>query len=80
MNIFIKEMAVEHYRQVLSLWETSEGVGLSEADSPEGIAGFLERNPGLSYVAYDARQLVGVVLCGGNIDVATLRKVLHDSG
>jgi putative acetyltransferase len=64
MNVIIKELTIEHYEQVLTLWKASEGVGLSEADSPEGIARFIERNPGLSFVACDGQQLVGVVLCG----------------
>jgi len=64
MNVIIKELTIEHYEQVLTLWKASEGVGLSEADSPEGIARFIERNPGLSFVACDSQQLVGVVLCG----------------
>jgi ribosomal protein S18 acetylase RimI-like enzyme len=64
MNVILKEMTIDHYDQVLALWQTSEGVGLSEADSRDGIASFLERNAGLSVVAFDVEQLVGVILCG----------------
>ena len=64
MNPIIKKMTIEHYDQVLAVWQVSEGVGLSDADSYEGIAGFLNRNPGLSFVACDGEQLVGVILCG----------------
>lgn len=60
----ITELTIEYYSQVLALWKFSEGVGLSDADSPEGITNFLERNPGLSFAAFDDQQLVGVVLCG----------------
>jgi putative acetyltransferase len=47
------------------LWEASEGIGLNESDTPEAIALFLDRNPGLSLVALDtAGVIVGTVLCG----------------
>jgi len=64
MSIVIREMAIEDYDEVLALWQTSEGVGLSDADSEEGLARFLDRNPGLSFVACDGEHLVGAVLCG----------------
>ena len=64
MTLIIQEMMIDHYDRVLALWQASEGVGLSEADSRVSIAGFLERNPGLSFVAFVGEQLVGVVLCG----------------
>ncbi|MQK65990.1 GNAT family N-acetyltransferase, partial [Escherichia coli] len=40
------------------------GVGLSDADSFENVARFLERNPGLSFVATDAERVVATILCG----------------
>ena len=48
-------------------------------DSKDDIARFLERNPGLSFVARDNGQLVGVVLCShdgrrGYIDQLAVRK------
>ncbi len=47
-----------------TLWQVSNGVGLSNADSCENITSFLKRNPGLNFVAYDGEQLVGTILCG----------------
>jgi ribosomal protein S18 acetylase RimI-like enzyme len=64
MSIQIREMSIKDYQPVYALWEVSEGVGLSDADSKEGIKHFLERNPGLSFVAFDGEQLVGAALCG----------------
>ncbi|MGB0388887.1 MAG: GNAT family N-acetyltransferase [Ardenticatenaceae bacterium] len=64
MNIVIQEMRSEDYDEVLALWQSSPGVGLSHADSREGIRRFLERNPALSFVARDNQELVGVVLGG----------------
>jgi len=64
MNIEIRELTIDEYYQIYALWEASEGIGLSDADSKEGINRFLERNPGLSYIALDGDQLVGAALCG----------------
>src|SRR5262245_47853322 len=64
MSFAIQEMSIEHYEAVLNLWQAAEGVGLSDADSYEGIARFLDRNPGLSYVAYVGETLAGAILSG----------------
>ena len=64
MSVLIREMTKHDYEEVLALWQTSEGVGLSEADWEESIARYLHRNPGLSFVAHDGEQLVGAILCG----------------
>ena len=55
---------MEHYDAVFALWTECEGVGLSEADSPEGIASYLERNPGMSFVAGEKGDIIGAVLGG----------------
>ena len=64
MSIQIREMSIKDYDLVYALWEVSEGLGLSDADSKEGIRHFLSRNPGLSFVALDGEQIVGAALCG----------------
>ena len=64
MSITFRPMTMNDYEPVLTLWQNSEGVGLSEADAPERIARFLQHNPGLSYVAYAEQVLAGAVLCG----------------
>jgi ribosomal protein S18 acetylase RimI-like enzyme len=64
MTLAIKAMTEDSYEQVIALWQAAEGVGLSQADSPEAIAQYLARNPGLSLVALQDGQLVGAVLCG----------------
>jgi ribosomal protein S18 acetylase RimI-like enzyme len=60
----IREMVPTDYPRLRTLWEASEGVGLSDADSPEGFEQFLRRNPGMSSVALDGELLIGGVLCG----------------
>ncbi len=64
MNIEIREMTIGDYDEVLALWQACEGIGLRDADSQEGVARFLERNPGLSLIALDGQHLIGAVLCG----------------
>jgi N-acetylglutamate synthase len=63
--IDIREMTSEDYDGVATLWQRTEGVGLdADVDSSEGIAGYLGRNPGTSYVARQNGQVIGAVLCG----------------
>ncbi len=52
------------YKEVYALWQSCEGVGLSSADKPENIAAYLERNPGMSFLALDGEDIVGAVLGG----------------
>jgi putative acetyltransferase len=61
----LRSMEIADYPAVRSLWERTEGMGLNESDTPEAIALFLGRNPGLSLLitAPDGRT-VGAVLCG----------------
>jgi len=64
MNITVVEFTIEAYEQVYSLWETCVGIGLSSADSRTNIQSYLERNPGLSLIAYDGNKIAGTILCG----------------
>jgi ribosomal protein S18 acetylase RimI-like enzyme len=50
--------------EVIRLWESTEGLTLREVDSREAITRYLQRNPGLSFVARDGRLLIGAVLAG----------------
>ena len=64
MNCDIRAMTAETYDDVLALWSATEGVGLSSADSREQISRYLQRNPGLSLLAWLDDALAGAVLCG----------------
>jgi putative acetyltransferase len=64
MAVEISEMTVADYDEVMALWQSTEGMGLSSADSREGIAAFLARNPGLSLVARQHGRVIAAVLCG----------------
>ncbi|MCX7710523.1 MAG: GNAT family N-acetyltransferase [Clostridia bacterium] len=63
-NAVIREMKIEDYEQAISFWKSIEGMGLSDADSRENIAGFLNRNQGLSFVCEENGTLIGTLLCG----------------
>lgn len=55
------------YDAALALWKRTPGMGLSDADSRDGIVTFLKANPGLCFVARDgAGTLVGTILCGSD--------------
>ena len=60
----VRELTIDDYDAAYALWKSTEGVGLSAADSRENIASFLSRNPGLSFVAEADGAIVGTALCG----------------
>ena len=53
-DITIRDFAPTDFEPVIALWSASEGVGLNECDTREGITAYLQRNPGLSLVAADS--------------------------
>ncbi len=60
----IVEFTMEHYEAAFLLWRETPGVGVSSADEPAAIRFYLERNPGMSFVALVEGRLVGTILCG----------------
>ena len=64
MSFVIRTMSIEDYEQAYTLWEKTEGIGLSDADKKENIRMYLDRNPGLSFVALSKDKIIGTVLCG----------------
>jgi N-acetylglutamate synthase len=63
-SIIFSEMTIADYDEVFDLWNSTAGIGLSDADSQEGTAAYLAHNPGLSVVARQNGRLLGAVLCG----------------
>jgi ribosomal protein S18 acetylase RimI-like enzyme len=57
-------MTPADYPDAAALWQGMPGIGLSDADSPEAIACFLDRNPGISYVVRQGGALVATLLTG----------------
>jgi len=65
MKYRIRKMTERDSDAVLSLWRSTPGIGLDDdCDSRPGIARYLNRNKGLSFVACDGKKIVGAVLSG----------------
>jgi ribosomal protein S18 acetylase RimI-like enzyme len=63
-DVEIREFTMEDYPQALALWQATEGITVDSSDSRENLARFLDRNPGLSFVACRQGRLVAAVLGG----------------
>lgn len=63
----IREMKIEDYEAVYSLWMSCVGMGLNNLDdSKEGVGRFIERNPETSLVAIVDSLIVGVIMVGND--------------
>lgn len=63
-RIDVLAFTMAHYDGALALWRRSEGLGLSAADERVPMAAYLARNPGMSFIALDAKRIVGTILAG----------------
>lgn len=57
-------MMIDDYGSVLALMRGEPGVSIRAADSRESIARYLDRNPGLSFVAESGGRIIGCVFGG----------------
>lgn len=60
----ITEFTIDRYEEVLALLERTPGVTVRDGDSKEATARYLERNPGLSFIAEADGKVVGCAMCG----------------
>lgn len=61
----IRAMTVNDYEKVYDLWMSCRGMGLNDLDdSAEGIARFLQRNPGTCFVAAEGDAIASAVMAG----------------
>ena len=63
-DMHIREMVMEDYERVLELMKRTPGITLRTADSAGAAKGYLERNPGLSFIAEVGSRLVGCAMAG----------------
>jgi putative acetyltransferase len=63
-SIRIRPFEINDHAAAIDLWQATEGIGLSAADSRSSIKAYLKRNPGMSFVASSNRGMLGAVLCG----------------
>ena len=55
----VREMTIGDFDGVIALMRQTAGVTVRDADSREAVGRYLERNPGFSFVAEFAGELVG---------------------
>ena len=60
----IHPMQMTDYDAVIALMQATPGVSLRDADSRDATARYLDRNPGLSFVARIDGAIVGCIMCG----------------
>lgn len=60
----IREMTIGDHAEIIKIWKTSPGVCVDEEDSKENMVAFLNRNPGLSFVAVNSGKIIGTIKCG----------------
>lgn len=60
----LRPMIADDYADVMALLARTSGVSIREADSFEASLRYLERNPGLSFVAHDSERLLGCLMAG----------------
>lgn len=63
-GVTIRAMAASDYDNVLALWKSLPGMGLSSADKRQNIAAFLKQNPTTCLVAEKGGLITGTVLGG----------------
>jgi ribosomal protein S18 acetylase RimI-like enzyme len=79
-GIEARSFRIEDYGPALELWKRCPGVGLSSADERDAVGAFIERNPGLSFAAWERERLVGTCLCGSDGRRGYLYHLAVDSG
>lgn len=60
----IRVMTIDDYDVLIQLMRITEGVSVRDADSWESTLRYLERNPGLSFVAEIGGAIVGCIMAG----------------
>jgi len=60
----IRAMTLDDYPAVYALWNACLASPRDMDDTPEAIARFLRRNPGMSVVAVETDKIIGSILCG----------------
>ena len=62
--VTFRPMMPDDYPAMIDLMRRAPGVSVRDADSPEGLARFLKRNPELSFVAEIDNRLAGCLMGG----------------
>lgn len=78
MNITYREMTMEDYAGVLALWGGTEDLTISDSDTPDRAADFMERNPHCSFIALDGARIVGTVMAGDEVRMSFIHHLFVD--
>ena len=63
----IEKMDIKEYDEIITLWENTDGVGLSGNDDSKGsIKKFLSKNPDTCFVAKDKNEIIGTIMAGSD--------------
>ncbi|MDH2431370.1 GNAT family N-acetyltransferase [Pokkaliibacter sp. MBI-7] len=60
----IRPMTLADYDDLITLFTTTPGISVRDADSRENIDRYLQRNPGLSFVAEEQGRITGCCMAG----------------
>ncbi|MBB3009582.1 GNAT family N-acetyltransferase [Cupriavidus alkaliphilus] len=60
----VRLMTIDDYDRVIQLMKGTDGVSIRDADSRESTLRYLERNPGLSFIAELGGAIVGCIMAG----------------
>lgn len=60
----IRTMTMDDYDAVIALMSSTPGVSIRDADSRDSTSRYLQRNPGMSFVAEVDSLLIACVMCG----------------
>jgi len=59
-----RKLQISDYDGVTVLWRGCGGISLRDADSREGMEKYLQRNPGLSFIAENETGIHGTLMAG----------------
>ena len=62
MSYKILPYTMDHYDEIYDLWTQTEGIGISECDSRQGIEKLFKKNPDMSFVAIDNDKIVAGIM------------------
>ena len=75
----IRVMKPDEHSQVMRIWKESEGVNVTKSDDKKGVAKYIKKNPGLSFVALnDKNKIIGVILSGHDGRLAYINHLAVD--
>jgi len=64
----IERMKIQDYQEIISLWENTDGIGLTgKDDSKKSIKKFLKKNPHTCFVVkHKSKEIVGTIMAGND--------------